>query len=74
MFHSIYETDFSYSYNMFLNNKSIETQEISFLNTIVYLMKGYSLVKDSKCTWYQLDTMAKTKNKRISKTAVNTLG
>lgn len=57
---------------MFLNNKSVETQEISFLNTIVNLMKDYSLVKYSKCAWYKLDTMAKTKNKRISETAVKT--
>lgn len=46
----------------------MKTQEISFLNAIVYLMKGYSLVKYSKWALYKLETMAKTKNKRISKT------
>lgn len=73
VFHGIYQIYFSCSYNMFLNNKSVETQEISFLNTIVNSIKDHSLVKYSKCAWYQLDTVAKTKNKRISETAVKTL-
>lgn len=46
---------------MFLNNKSVETQEISFLNTIVYLMKGYSLDKYSRWAWYKLDQRLKIK-------------